>query len=476
MTRRELLGSAAATMLSPGAASAQELPPLLVRDPIRNRGFRKATLAERMTYYRVPGVAVALIENSQIAWVRHYGVVEAGKKRPVTAQTLFQAGSISKPVAATAALRLVEPGKLELDRDVNEYLKSWKVPANGSWQPQVTIRQLVSHTAGLTVHGFPGYPRSQPLASLLNVLNGRLPANTAPIVVDTVPGTQMRYSGGGYCVLQQLLIDVMGKPFPALMRELVLDPAGMARSSYEQPLPEPRARFAATGHRGTGDKVEGGNHIYPEMAAAGLWTTPEDLATFVIELQKARQGRPSKLLSEKMAKEMMAPQVEEHIGLGVFLSGKGDNQRFGHGGWDEGFVAEVTAYATKGHGAAVMTNSDAGGSALNPEILSGLAQEYNWPEYLPAEKTRAMVAVESLDAYAGKYELRPGVALVVERLGSQLQCWVPGQAAVEFEPESKTKFYSKFVNAELTFARSGNGPAESLTFAQNGRTIAAKRL
>src|SRR6185436_9257568 len=153
-----------------------------------------------------------------------YGVCAADQSTLVDPTTLFQAGSISKPVAAVAALRLVDAGRIDLDADVNDYLVSWKVPANEGWQPRVTLRHLLSHTGGLTVHGFPGYARGQAVPTLVQVLDGAKPANTAAVRDNAVPGTQSRYSGGGTTIVQQMLIDVMGKPFPALMRELVLDP------------------------------------------------------------------------------------------------------------------------------------------------------------------------------------------------------------------------------------------------------------
>lgn len=199
--------------------------------------------------------------------------------------TLFQAGSISKPVAALAALRLVEQGKLSLDEDVNAKLVSWKVPGNEFTKEQkVTLRRLLTHSAGLTVHGFPGYAAGAQVPTLVQVLNGEKPANTPAIRVDTVPGRLWRYSGGGYTIMQQLLIDVTQKSFPELMRQLVLEPAGMKHSTYEQPLPPARAGEAATAHDANGQPVKGQFHTYPEMAAAGLWTTPTDLALLAIEL------------------------------------------------------------------------------------------------------------------------------------------------------------------------------------------------
>ncbi len=276
-------------------------------------------LLQLMKLYNVPGLSIAVVENYKIVLAKGYGVIETGSSMPVTPRTLFQAGSISKPVAATGALYLVEHGKLSLDESVNEKLKSWKLPENEfTKNEKVTLRRLMSHTAGLTVHGFPGYDTSETLPTLVQIFNGEKPANTAPIQVDIMPGTKERYSGGGVTIEQQLMMDVSGKAFPALMRELVLDKIGMADSSYEQPLPATRAAMTASGTYADGKVVHGRWHIYPEMAAAGLWTTPTDLSRFAIEIALSRKGKSNRVLSEKMTAEMLTPVLEE-AGLGLFM-------------------------------------------------------------------------------------------------------------------------------------------------------------
>jgi CubicO group peptidase (beta-lactamase class C family) len=265
------------------AAIENSLQPSLV---IRGEPVETSTLAERMEALGVPGVSIAVINGGDIEWARGYGLADVESGRPVTATTLFQAASISKPVAATAALKFVQDGLIDLDEDVNGKLVTWKVPENEFTEAQpVTVRNLVTHTAGMTVHGFPGYARDEEVPSTIGVLDGE--GNTDPIRVDMEPRTEWRYSGGGYTVMQHLLTDVAGKPFPEIMRETVLEPFGMSESTYEQPLPEARWEQAATAYESDGEEVEGKWHIYPEMAAAGLWTTPTDLARF------ARSRRPT---------------------------------------------------------------------------------------------------------------------------------------------------------------------------------------
>src|SRR5215471_362689 len=340
-------------------ANAIEVPVPSGEAPVR------LSLAELMKTYNVPAVSIAVIENFKIVDAKAYGVVSQGSTTAVTTRTLFQAGSISKPVAAAGALCLVQQGKLSLDEDVNLKLKSWKVPENEFTRDhKVTLRRIMSHTAGLTVHGFPGYDVDAPVPTLVEIFNGEKPANTAPIRVDTMPGTQYRYSGGGVTIEQQLMMDVTGKQFPALMRELVLDKIGMNDSSYEQPLPAARASMTAGGTYKDGKPVHGKWHVYPEMAAAGLWTTPTDLAKFAIEIALSKQGKANHVLSQKSVEEMLTPQIKAEggdgsVGLAFFLGMENSADSFGHNGADEGFQALLVMFADSGKGIAIMGNSDA---------------------------------------------------------------------------------------------------------------------
>jgi CubicO group peptidase (beta-lactamase class C family) len=336
----------------------------------------RLSLPQLMELYKIPGLSVAVIDNYQIVWAKAYGVTDAGSKTPVTTKTLFQAGSISKPVAATGTLWLVEKGKLSLDEDVNQKLKTWKVPENEFTKSEkVTLRRLMSHTAGLTVHGFPGYDIDAPLPTLVQIFNGEKPANTEAIRVDVVPGTEERYSGGGVTIEQQLVIDVTGKPFPEFMRQTVLEKIGMTDSSYSQPLPAAWADRTAAGTRADGKMLHGRWHVYPEMAAAGLWTTPTDLAKFAIEIALSKQGKANHVLSEKMTDEMLTP-VKDEAGLGFFLD-KGNPGQFGHDGADEGFQALLTMNANSGKGVAIMANSDRGIVAAQ-FVVDTIAKEYGW--------------------------------------------------------------------------------------------------
>lgn len=349
-----------------------------------------------MRFYKVPGISIAVIDVGRVEWARGYGVLELSTKRPVTPDTLFQACSISKPIAAIAALRLVEQGKLNLDTDVNQKLVSWKIPENEfTKEKKVTLRRLLSHTAGITVSGLPGYAVEKAVPNLLQILNGIAPANSKPIRVDIEPGSQWRYSGGGFLVLQQLLIDVAGKPFAELMREMVLEKLEMKNSTYQQPLPRSLTVRAARGYHEDGAMVKGGWHIYPEMAAGGLWSTASDLARVAIELQNSKAGKSNKVLSPRMANEMLSDQMDQfpvamvskrygreirNQGLGFRLEGTGRAARFSYHGGKVGYTCFIVAYTETGQGAVVMTNSD-NGVELIQEIIRSIAKEYHWLDY-----------------------------------------------------------------------------------------------
>ncbi|MDQ3948948.1 MAG: beta-lactamase family protein, partial [Gemmatimonadota bacterium] len=371
---------------------------------VQGRTYTPATIQERMRVHGVPAVSVAVINDGRIEWAKAYGLTDVATRRPATTATLFQAASISKPVAAMGALRLVQEGWLALDEDIHTKLRSWKVAANElTARRPVTLRLIMTHSAGLTVHGFPGYAPGVAVPTVVQLLGGEKPANTAAVRVDIEPGSRWRYSGGGTTVMQLLMTDVTGEPFPSLMRRLVLDPIGMTASTYEQPLPTSRAVEAAIGYQSGGAAVAGRYHTYPEMAAAGLWTTPTDLARFVIEVQRSLAGGSNKVLWREMTVAMLTRGVGAH-GLGPGIDGAGDSLRFGHGGANEGFRAMFTGFATRGQGAAVMTNSDAG-MALVGEIMQAIAREYRWPGFAPRVVVALAMTADAMGEYAGRYVL-----------------------------------------------------------------------
>jgi len=438
-----------------------------------------AGIAADLEQFAVPGAAWALIEDGEIVYEHGLGLAAADRDDPVTPETLFQCCSISKPVAAFAMLRLVDRDVLDLDEDVNLRLTSWRVAPTAGWQPTVTLRQLASHSAGLTTSGFPGYRAGEALPTTVEVLDGNGRANTFGVRVDTVPGLQFRYAGGGTMVMQQLLEDVTGTPLRELVRELVLEPLGMTESDYAQPLPEERHERAATAHDEAGRPIEGRWHTYPELAAAGLWTTPGDLARFAIGVQRAYAGVDGSLLSPELGRELLTPQIDggdrmgglQQLGLGLFLGGEGPTSRFGHQGGNVGFRCHLLAYRDTGQGAVVMTNGENGNWVVQ-RALARIAGACGWPGYPQELAEREVPDAAALAAFAGTYDLR-GTATTVVADGGNLLVAFPGQDAIEFVPQSPVSF-AAWVDAEIRFDLAGDSPTMVVT--QNGEEISCRRL
>lgn len=341
--------------------------------------WKKMELEERMAYYNVPGVSIAFINNYQIEWAKGYGVLETGRSDPITPNTLFQVASVGKVVVAVAALHYVDTGAIKLDSDVNKSLVSWKIPENQfTLEEKVTLRRLLSHSAGVTVEGFRGYVFDEELPNLQKILNGEWPANSPPIRVNIVPGTQYRYSGGGYMIVQQLLEDVVGESFPNIMQNTVLEPWEMTASTFESPLPEQFWAIAASGHRADGSTIPGGWHTYPEMGSgASMWATSSDLAQFAIKVMQSYTGQYDGVISQAATIEMLTPQIDDR-GLGPLVYDEGgDLFYFMHPGANDGYKSILVAYPQRGQGVIILMNGD-NGEYLWREILNGVSIEYGW--------------------------------------------------------------------------------------------------
>ncbi|WP_177197072.1 serine hydrolase domain-containing protein [Dyadobacter koreensis] len=415
----------------------------------------------------IPGLSLAIIQDGKILKAQSYGFIDKNKKIPVTTNTLFQAGSVSKSVAAMGALYLVEHNKLFLDENVNVKLKSWKVPDNEfTNDKKVTLRGILSHTAGLTVHGFPGYTVDTKIPSAVQILDGEAPANTSPVRVDFVPGSRWRYSGGGYTVMQQLMEDATGTAFPGFMKNNVLSPLGMKNSTYQQPLPPELAKLTATGHINNRSVVEGRWHIYPEMAAAGLWTTPSDLARFAIDIQNAYAGKAGSVLSQSMARQMLTDQ-KNMDGLGVFLQGDSTTLRFGHNGRDEGFDALLTASVDKGQGIVIMINTN-DNSHMMGRIVDFIAEYYKWDGFPVKTKPAAVdVNSETLQAFEGRYELFNNRIVTFDAENQRLFTIEDGFIDEEFVPVGSNKFTSTDRNVSVTFNPDAKGNVTGFTLQDN---------
>lgn len=359
--------------------------------------WNEKTLVDRMEHYNVPGVSIAVINNDEIEWAKGYGTLEVGSNKSVTPDTLFQSASIGKSLTAAATMHFVEMGYLSLDENVNDKLVSWEVPEN--WftkREKVTLRRLLSHSAGMTVRGFGGYSGGKKMPTLKQILNGEPPANNEPIRVDKTPGKAFRYSGGGFQVVQQLLEDVRKEPFSEIMQESVLKPCDMTSSFYELLLPGDLIDSAATAHDINGIPVAGKWHNFAAFGAGALWTTPTDLARFGIEISKAYKGKSKKILSQKSTEIILTPQtgtgnfgrrVSKYLpgfcsqikyGLGFILCGEGQDFIFWHGGHNPpGYRSLLLVMPEKEQGIVIMINGEKG-AMLTAEIFYSFAQAYGW--------------------------------------------------------------------------------------------------
>jgi CubicO group peptidase (beta-lactamase class C family) len=360
------------------------------------------SLVDRMEHYNVPGVSIAVVKNGELHWAKGYGLANTETGQKVTDQTLFQAGSISKPLAALAVLKLWEEGRVDLDADVNTYLTGWKVSDTVyTASEKVTLRRLLTHTAGMTVHGFPGYGSEDEFPGIIQVLNGK--GNTPVITVDTIPGSIWRYSGGGYTVMQKVVEDVSGMSLEDYMQNQVLQPMGLNESTYQQPLGSRYAQNASAAFNSDGEMVEGLWHNYPEQAAAGLWTTPSDLGRYCLEIQDIYGGKEDGILKPATIRAMLTKHKGDW-GLGPALQKEGDSLLFGHGGKNEGFSNNMLAFAGRGDAMIVMTNADRG-VALMGEIMRAISEVYGWGVSNPRKVTLQPQPVDSLKRFAGKYRL-----------------------------------------------------------------------
>jgi CubicO group peptidase (beta-lactamase class C family) len=441
------------------------LPPVV----LKGRPIRTTKLEDRMRELKIPAVSVAVFDKGRIEWLRAWGMADVAAGRRAKPDTRFQAASISKPVAAAAALALVSRGRLSLDGDINAHLTTWKLPDNEFTAKQkVTLKHLLTHSGGVTVSGFRGYAKNEEVPTLLQLLDGVKPANSGPVRVDIPVGSRWRYAGGGYEIVQLAIEDETKKPFAQTARELVLQPFGMARSTFVQPIPADLREHAATGYRAGGEAIPGNWHTYPEQAAAGLWTTPEDLARFALELQKIASGKSQKVMSREIAEQMLQRHVDEY-GLGVAVMGDGRETRFGHGGSNVGFRCYLVAYRDLASGVAIMTNSDLGGVILQ-DVVRAVAREYGWPGMNPIERTLGAADPSTYRDFAGRYELptrSPPAVIQIVVDGDRLFRGT-GPARSELMPENANTFFATDSDFRIEFVRDGSGKVTEAKVSQGG--------
>jgi len=416
--------------------------------PVYILGDSTWSIKKRMEHYGVPGVSIAVINNNKIEFTKSYGIMDKESKSFITNSTLFQAGSISKSVAAYAALRMVEQNKIDIDENINTYLKSWKVPENEFTKAKkVTLKNILNHTGGISVHGFLGYSPDLRLPTLLEILNGTPPANSDAILVDQIPQESFRYSGGGYTILQQMMIDINDQEFPMLMKESVFKPLNMKNSTFDQPLADTNLKTAATGYLPDGSIVKGKRFTYPEMAAAGLWTTAEDLAKFVVNIQQTLKGDRNVVISQPTAKEMLAPFMDDGgPGLGVFISKPKDETYFFHNGWVQGFSSEFVDHKDKGYGVVVLSNSNH--PEFISEIIRSVALTYQWDNYVTRFQQQKLDP-EEVENIVGRYKSDDESILEIYESNGQLIRKKIGEKPTELVKVSDTSYVSRESGSEL---------------------------
>ncbi len=364
------------------------------------------TLTERMKRYNINGVSIAVIHNYQIEWARGYGFADVSEKRPVTEKTLFQAASISKSLNSVGVLKLAQEKRIDLNSDINKYLVTWKFPYDEkSNNIVINVANLLSHTGGLTVSGFPGYAKGQILPSIQQILDGLKPSNTEPVRSSIEPGKRVIYSGGGVTISQLIVMDITNQPYDIFMKENVLDQLGMSSSSFSQPPPDPMQKFLATGYKADGREVPGKYHIYPEQAAAGLWTNPSDLCRYIIDTQLSYNGVLSIVLTLEMSR-LRLTTVMEDAALGVFVNSRvtGSFKYFNHNGGNEGFCCTAIGCLNAGEGVVIMTNTDHDNNSILEEIANSVAIVYKWKDYyLPEIKKEVNAKALDIDHSSPEY-------------------------------------------------------------------------
>lgn len=432
-------------------------------------GEKPWNLADRMAFYKIPGLSIAVIQNHKIVWAKGYGFANDSSKTPVTTQTLFQAASISKSLNAVGVLKLAQEKKLDLDADINNYLTSWKFPYDSVAKgKKITMVNLLSHSAGLNLHGFGGYEPGAPLPTIVQVLNGQKPANTPRIHSVSAPGLKYEYSGGGITISQLMVMDVTHQPYANFMKKEVLKPLGMNSSTYAQPATDVDKALLATAYNEDAKPIRGNYHIYPEQAAAGLWTTPTDLAKYIIAMQQVYEGKSTKVLNAASVKQMFAVHVGIDVGLGVFISKPDSVPYFSHDGANAGFRARYIGSFDGGNGVVVMVNSNNDG--VITELINSVTKVYDFKGlYHPNIKTVVSVPADVLKTYTGRFLVGPPRTLAITEDNGHLYAQVSGDYKRELYPQSVNRFFFRDLAYELEFNKDAEGKIHLIFYGDGGK-------
>ncbi|KAF1083025.1 MAG: hypothetical protein GQF41_0792 [Candidatus Rifleibacterium amylolyticum] len=339
-------------------------------------------LKNSLKRHNVAGISFAVLRDFHLAYAQCEGVINSESRQPLWPDSLFQGASISKIISAVLTMILVEKGKLNLDKPVKKYLKSWKLPEN-EWTKDtpVTIRHILSHFSGINVPTYRGFFKEDPLPTFKDVLNGSGPCDAPAVIVEEPVDEQFIYSTGAFAVLQMILEDVANENFETLVQRELLQPLSMHRTCFSQPLPGYLSENAACGHRSDGEPVAGNWYVYPTQAGSGVWTTPTDLAKFALHLQQILHDDAAGLLQPQTLKEMLSPYREPFFGLGFALyNDKGPGRFFGHTGNTEGYRSMFIAHESSGCGAFILANSDNADPVIK-EVINQIARSEGWASF-----------------------------------------------------------------------------------------------
>jgi CubicO group peptidase (beta-lactamase class C family) len=439
---------------------------------IKINGDKTYTINKRMAFHNAMGMSIAVIKDYQVIWAKGYGWADKAEKKPVTTETLFEPGSISKSLNAVGILKLVQDQKLDLHTDINTYLSSWTFPyddvAKGK---KITLSHLLSHSAGLTVHGFPGYDLTSVIPSVQQVLDGLPPANTPPVRSAFEPGLKFQYSGGGTTISQLILTDITRQPYDVYMYENVLKPMGMVNSFYSQPPPVEKRPWCASGYYKNGSRVPNKFHVYPEQGAAGLWMTPTDLCQFIIETQLAYEGRSAKVLNQEMTKLQLTPYIDANAAMGVFIDDRNGTLYFQHSAGNAGFCGQFYGSLKGGNGVAVFLNTDS--YALIPEVLNSVATVYKWKGFVePENKSTVKVKEKILRSYIGVYNVHgAGLTHIVKRKDGYFLCADGVGSKMHFS--NTTDFFNVEFASEKHFFTDDSGNVTGYSRSLNGEVLPA---
>lgn len=432
--------------------------------------LQKWTIEQRMKFYKINGLSIAFVHDYKIEWAKGYGWADVSEKRTVTAETFFQAASIGKSLNSIGVLKLAQEKKLDLYADINNYLTSWKFPYDSvSKGKKITTVDLLSHTAGLSVHGFIGYKPGEALPNIIEVLDGKRPANSPAVRSLFQPGLKFQYSGGGIVISQLIVENITGESYENYMKKNVLDPIGMSNTYYTFPIPkEGQKSNLATAYYNNGKEVNGKFHIYPVQAVGSSWTTPTDIAKYIIETQLSLLGKSNKVLTQEMTQLYLTPYIDRNSAPGTFVyKRKGGEKYFTHNGRNEGFVSVYFGSIENGNGIVMMANSES--NEIFSEIANAIALTYDVNLFdKPIVKKTMSIEKNLLDSYVGKYE-KSGAKFVAEirRSGDHLKIQGNGNVAFDVYPQGNNMFFATVDDIVVEFIADEKGKFIKMVARQN---------